>query len=136
MPQISPSWPLTSLKVYRLDRLYTKEHNRGILLTKTAHAKRNRGCGSAFFLSLYGAVPVSWYLPSANLPATVFAIFPVRRHLGSWLLLLKKMFDYRIAIKIDYIFSIVYEEYLKIVYETKIIWRHKPGRQTQHFTGI
>ncbi len=30
-----------------------------------------------FVLSIYSAASVSWYSPSADLPAAVFAVFPV-----------------------------------------------------------
>jgi hypothetical protein len=33
-------------------------------------------------LSLYSAVSVSWYSPSADLPAAVFAVFPVMGAIG------------------------------------------------------
>lgn len=45
---------------------------------------RNEIVGAAllFVLSLYGAVSASWYSTSANLPAAVFAVFPVMGALG------------------------------------------------------
>jgi hypothetical protein len=33
-------------------------------------------------LSLYSAASVSWYSPSADLPAAVFAVFPVMGAIG------------------------------------------------------
>jgi uncharacterized membrane protein len=35
-----------------------------------------------FILSLYSAASVSWYSPSADLPAMVFAVFPVMGAIG------------------------------------------------------
>lgn len=41
-------------------------------------------------LSLYSAASVSWYSPSAYLPAVVFAVFPVMGALGVIILAAKK----------------------------------------------
>ena len=35
-----------------------------------------------FILSFYSAASVSWYSPSADLPAAVFAVFPVMGAIG------------------------------------------------------
>ncbi|MBU4077832.1 MAG: hypothetical protein KKD46_05270 [Euryarchaeota archaeon] len=35
-----------------------------------------------FVLSIYSAASVSWYSPSASLPAAVFAVFPVMGAIG------------------------------------------------------
>jgi len=43
-----------------------------------------------FILSLYSATSVSWYSPSANLPAAVFAVFPVMGAIGVIFLAHKK----------------------------------------------
>ncbi len=43
-----------------------------------------------FILSLYNAASVSWYSPAANLPAAMFAVFPVIGTLGVIVLAAKK----------------------------------------------
>ncbi|VVB87010.1 Uncharacterised protein [uncultured archaeon] len=43
-----------------------------------------------FVISLYSAASVSWYSPSANLPAAVFAVFPVMGAAGVVFLAYKK----------------------------------------------
>jgi len=43
-----------------------------------------------FILSLYSAASVSWYSPSADLPAAVFAVFPVMGAIGVIFLAHKK----------------------------------------------
>ena len=43
-----------------------------------------------FVLSIYSAASVSWYSPSADLPAAVLAIFPVMGALGVIFLAYKK----------------------------------------------
>ena len=43
-----------------------------------------------FILSLYSAASVSWYSPSADLPASVFAVFPVMGAIGVIFLAHKK----------------------------------------------
>ncbi len=35
-----------------------------------------------FILSVYSATSVSWYAPSASMPAVVFGVFPVMGALG------------------------------------------------------
>jgi hypothetical protein len=48
------------------------------------------GALGLFVLALYSAASVSWYSPSANLPAAVFAVFPVMGALGVIFLAHKK----------------------------------------------
>jgi hypothetical protein len=43
-----------------------------------------------FIISLYSAASVSWYSPSAELPAAVFAVFPVMGAIGMIFLAHKK----------------------------------------------
>ena len=43
-----------------------------------------------FVLSIYSAASVSWYSPSADLPAAVFAVFPVMGAIGVIFLAHKK----------------------------------------------
>ncbi len=43
-----------------------------------------------FVLALYGATSVSWYAPSASIPAAVFGVFPVIGALGVIFLAFKK----------------------------------------------
>jgi len=43
-----------------------------------------------FVLSLYSTASVSWYSPTADLPAVVFAVFPVMGALGVIILAAKK----------------------------------------------
>lgn len=53
---------------------------------------RNEIAGSIliFIISLYSAASVSWYSPSADLPAAVFAVFPVMSAIGVIFLAHKK----------------------------------------------
>lgn len=53
---------------------------------------RNEVMGAVmiFVLSLYSAASVSWYSPSVNLPAAIFAVFPVMGALGVIILAAKK----------------------------------------------
>lgn len=53
---------------------------------------RNEIVGAAllFILALYSTTSVSWYSPSANLPAAVFAVFPVMGAIGVIFLAHKK----------------------------------------------
>ncbi len=43
-----------------------------------------------FILSLYSAASVSWYFPSAHIPAVVFGVFPVMGTLGILVFAVKK----------------------------------------------
>ncbi len=48
------------------------------------------GAALLFILALFSAASVSWYFPSANFPAAVFAVFPVMGALGVMVIAYKK----------------------------------------------